>query len=179
MQGKCAVIVLTRIVSLSVGQLTVPAVEVDLTETVDIPAPAIFKQVVCVAPERSCQVRIGLRDDQLTFLARFRSAPHRYGAVIRGSFGYANFSLNPGERPCLSISCEGLVAAPGATKYDAAVLGRPVRVDVVLADVVHCKLLNSWRHRLCTEGARAQRGHVKVGHFPSTCRVCHDRFEEC
>ena len=179
MKGECSVIVLTRIVSLCVGQFTFPTVEVDLTETVNIPAPAIFKQVVCVTPERSCQVRVGLRDDQLTFLARFCGAPRGYGAVIRGSFGYAHFSLNPGERPCLRISCEGLVAAPGATKYDAAVLGCPVRVDVVLADVVHRKLLNSWRYRLCTEGAGAQRRHVKVRHFASACRVCHDRFEEC
>ena len=69
MKGECSVIVLTRIVSLCVGQFTVPTVEVDLTETVNIPAPAILKQVVCVAPKRSCHVRVGLRDDQLTFLA--------------------------------------------------------------------------------------------------------------
>ena len=42
-QGECSVIVLTRIVSLRVGQFTIPSVEIDLTETVNVPAPAIFE----------------------------------------------------------------------------------------------------------------------------------------
>ena len=48
----------------------------------------------------------------------------------------------------------------------------------MLADVVHRKLLDSRRYRLCAERACSQRRHIKVSHLALARRVCHDRFEE-
>ena len=169
---------LACIVSLGIGQFTAPTVEVDLTETVNVSAPVIVKQIVSVTPKGACQIRVGTCYNQLAFFTRFRGSPRRYGAVISGCFGNAYFSLNPGKRPCLGIGCEGLVATPGTTKHDAAVLGCPVRVDIVFADVIHGKLLDCRRYRFSTERAHTQCGHVEIGHLPSTCRVRHDCLQE-
>ena len=57
-------------------------------------------------------------------------------------------------------------------------LGCPVGVDVVLANIVHRKLLNSGGDRFGTERPDTQRRHVKVSHFTGACGVCHYRFEE-
>ena len=46
------------------------------------------------------------------------------------------------------------------------------------ADVIHRKLLNSWRHWLRAKGTRAQRRHIVGRHISRARRVGHDSLEE-
>ena len=174
MQRKRTIIVLTGVIALCVGQLAIPSIKIHFTETLDIATPAVLKQVACVAPQCSCEIGVGLGDNQLAFFARVRCAPLSYCAIGSCCFSNTHFRLHPGKWPGLCVSSKRLVTTPRTAEYDAAVFRRPVRVDVMLADVIHRELLNGRRYRFCTEGSDAKGRHIKVSHLARTGWVCHN-----
>ena len=141
-QRERAFITSTRVVTLCVSQFAIPTLEVHLGEAVDIALPVIGAQRVTRAPECSCQIRVRLRNHQLAFLTGFSLSPLAHATRVAGFFNNPNLRLNPGQWPGLGVRFQRLEVTPGAREDDAAVLGGPVGINVVRADVLHCELLH-------------------------------------
>ena len=141
MECERAFITSASVVSLGVGQFAVPTLEVNLGKAVDIALPIIGTQCITLAPQRSCQVRVGLGNHQFALLTSFRLSPLADAARVAGFFNNAHLRLNPGQRPGLGVGLQRLEVTPWAREYDAAMFCGPVGIDVVRADVLHRKLL--------------------------------------
>ena len=141
MQREGALVTPARIVALSVGEFAVPALEVNLGKAVDIALPVSGAQCVTRAPQCSCQIRVGLGNDQFAFLTGFSFSPLADATRVARFFNDAYLRLNPGQWLSLGVCFQRLEVTPWAGEHDAAVLSGPVRVDVVRADVLHRKLL--------------------------------------
>ena len=141
MQREGALVTPARVVALSVGEFAVPALEVHLGKAVDIALPVSGAQCVTRAPQCSCQVRVGLGNDQLAFLTGFGLSPLADATRVARFFNDAHLRLNPRQWPGLGVGFQRLEVTPWAGEHDAAMLGRPVGIDVVRADVLHRELL--------------------------------------
>ena len=141
-QRERAFITSTRVVTLCVSQFAIPTLEVHLGEAVDIAPPVIGAQRVTRAPECSCQIRVGLGDHQLAFLTSFSLSPLADATRVASFFNNPNLCLNPGQWPGLGVRFQRFEVTPGAREDDAAVLGGPVGINVVRADVLHRELLH-------------------------------------
>ena len=75
MQRDGFIVVATRVIALSVGELALPAIEVDLSEAFQIPPPFRIAKAIGVAPDRSRQVGPGLRDYEFALLTGLGRSP--------------------------------------------------------------------------------------------------------
>ena len=141
MERERALVAPAGIITLGIGQLTVPATEINFGEPLDIAAPLAGAQRVAVSPQCACEVWVGLCNDQLAFLTGFGFSPLADATRVARFFNNADLRLNPGQWPGLGVGFQRLEVTLRAREHDAAVLGGPVRVDVVRANILHRKLL--------------------------------------
>ena len=114
MECECAFITSASVVSLGVGQLAVPTLEVHLCEAVYIALPVSGAQRITRAPQCSSQVRVGLGNHQLAFLTGFGFSPLAHATRIAGFLNDAHLRLNPGQWPGLGVGFQRLEVAPRA-----------------------------------------------------------------
>ncbi len=141
-QGERTVVVVARVVALGIGKGSVPAVEIHRAEALEVTAPVLAAEVPGIAPDGARQVRVGPGDDQFALFAAIGAAPAVGAAGCVGILGDAHFGLDPGQRPGLGVGRKRLFAGPWAGEHDAAVLGRPVGIDVVATHLLHGELLH-------------------------------------
>src|SRR5439155_20712479 len=162
MQAKGTIGVLLSKIALRVGPRIGPAVPVRAGIAFTVALPARLPEVFGITPEGACQVWVGSGDDDL---AQFFQVS---GAIVLSSIWISTFisgnpdiAENPGQRVGMGIGTQGEVCVPvEVCPDDTAVLGCPVRVDVLTAHQVHPELLHRRAGRLGTEGTDAQGVHV-------------------
>jgi len=177
-KGKRTLVTTARVVTLGVGEFAVPSAEIDLGEAVNIAPPVAGAQRVAVAPQRACQIRVGLGNHQFSLFARFSFTPLGDGAFIAGFLNDAHLRLNPGQRPGFGVGIQRFKSAPRTGEDDPTVLSGPVGIDVMRADIVHREPLHGGRHGFGAEGSDLERRHVIARHFLGARRVCHHGLEE-
>ena len=111
MQGESAVLVLPGVISLGIAVPGIPTIEINGLKPLDITAPLVRSKIFLIAPQGVGKVRIGCRDNQLSFFANLCRAPGRNPAFVSRCFGDTDLRLYPGKSPGFSIGLKVFVAA--------------------------------------------------------------------
>ena len=184
-----------REIALSVGPRAAPALPITVDPTGSIAAPpalhaAVFDtEIVDVAPDCASEIRIGRGNDDLAFFSDV-GAPPRHAFVARSlksciptrPVGILDPDIadDPGQGIGMRIGLQReIVVAIKMRPGDAAMLGRPIAVDILRHDMPHAECLHRRRSRLRAESRDTQRPHVVAFEIGEVRRVRHYRLQEC
>ena len=153
-------------------------------------ASVLDAEVGGVAPHGARQVRVGRGDDDLALFVLAGRAPGHAAVAVgagergghrgrRGRVFEPHLADDPRQRVGVRIGAQRIVGIAVEVRPDhAAVLGRPVAVDVLRRHQVHAELLHRRAGRLGAEGRHAQAAQVVLAHVAGVLRVGHDGLQE-
>ena len=195
MQREAVVIALHGEIALGIGPHTLPAAPVTIAPAAGITGPArgdgtIFNaEVLGIAPHGARQIGIGRGDDDLALLAAAGLAPghaiaaltgqQHAGILFAGFVFHPHIADDPRQRESARIGRQReITVAIEMRPGDAAMLGRPIAVDVLRRDILHAEGLHRRRAGLGTEGGDAQAAEVVGLDVLQILRIGHHRLQE-
>ena len=185
MQRETAVGILHGEVALRVGEPALPACPVGLAVALEVAAPAardttpFDAEPTLIAPDGAAKIGERCGDHDLALLADLDRTGHDGARAIGLSVGDPDIACDPRQRVGVGVGAQREVAVAEVVRPDdAAVLGRPVGVDVPGGHQLHAELLHHRRGRLGAEGRDAQRAARVRAHILDVLGIGHHGLQE-
>ena len=184
-QREAAVGILQREVALRVGEPALPTCPVGLAVALEVATPAardstpLDAELALIAPDGAAQIGERRGDHDFAFFADLSRTGHDGARAIRFAVGDPDIACDPGQRVGVGVGAQREVAVAEVVRPDdAAVLGRPIGVDVPGGHELHAELLHHRRGRLGAEGRDAQRAARVRAHILDVLGIGHHGLKE-